>query len=265
MFKIGIIGIGNMGQAILEGLVERSGIKETDIIVYDLNREKVKDIVEKYEVASASDVGYLVNLAEIIFIAVKPKDFEYAVKPALNYFNESKTVISVMAGISINKIKSIIGRSKIVRTMPNTPALIGEGVIGVSFDFEEDGTKKEIVKLLSSLGEVIEIKEELMDCITGLSGSGPAYVFTFIDALAMAGVKMGFPYQDALKIATQTVLGAAKLIKETAEHPAVLRDKVTSPAGTTIYGLHKLEEKGFKDAVISAVEEATNRSKQLSN
>lgn len=124
--------------------------------------------------------------------------------------------------------------------------------------------KERLLKLLSSLGEVIEVKEELMDSITGLSGSGPAYVFTFIDALAMAGVKIGFSYQDALKIATQTVLGTAKLLKETAEHPAVLRDKVASPAGTTIYGLHKLEEKGFKDAIISAVEEATNRSKQLS-
>ncbi|MCX7760130.1 MAG: pyrroline-5-carboxylate reductase [Hydrogenothermaceae bacterium] len=264
MFKIGIIGIGNMGQAILEGLIKRSGLNSSDIIIYDLNKEKIKDIVEKYEVAAASDVGYLVNLSEIIFIAVKPKDFEDSVKPALNYFNENKTVISVMAGVPIYKIKSVIGSSKIIRTMPNTPALIGEGVIGVSFDFEEESKKREITKLLSSLGEVIEVKEELMDSITGLSGSGPAYVFTFIDALAMAGVKIGFSYQGALKIATQTVLGTAKLLKETAEHPAVLRDKVTSPAGTTIYGLHKLEEKGFKDAIISAVEEATNRSKQLS-
>ncbi|MEZ0323726.1 MAG: pyrroline-5-carboxylate reductase [Hydrogenothermaceae bacterium] len=265
MFKIGIIGIGNMGQAILEGLIKRTVIKNTDIIIYDLDKEKVKDIVEKYEVASASDVGYLVNLSEIVFIAVKPKDFESAIKSALNYFNEDKTVISVMAGVSVNKIKSLIKNSKIVRTMPNTPALIGEGVIGVYFDFGEEKLKKEIFELLSSLGEVIEIKEELMDSITGLSGSGPAYVFTFIDALAMAGVKMGFSYQDALKIATQTVLGSAKLLKETGQHPAVLRDKVTSPAGTTIYGLHKLEEKGFKDAIISAVEEATKRSKELSN
>lgn len=262
MFKVGIIGCGNMGEAIVKGLIEKAGVKSTDIVVTDINKERQNYIMETYNTA-ATDIKKLVNLSEIVFLVVKPKDLEETLKPVKDSFKENQILVSVLAGVKIEKIKSIVNKPLLVRIMPNTPALIGEGVIGVSFEKDTE-KKQEILDLLKSLGEVLEVKEELLDVITGLSGSGPAYVFTFIDALAQGGVKMGLSYKDALKIAIQTVLGSAKLLKETQEHPAVMRDKVTSPSGTTIYGLHELEKKGFRDAVISAVEKATERSRELS-
>lgn len=262
MFKIGVIGCGNMGQAIIKGLIEKANIKSTDIVITDVDNEKVKNLIEIYNVAG-SDINKVVNLSEIIFLAVKPKDLEKTLLPVKDKFKENQILISVLAGIKIDKIKKVVEKPFIVRTMPNTPALIGEGVIGVSFERDTD-KKEEITNLLKGLGEVYEVEEDLLDVITGLSGSGPAYVFNFIDALAQGGVKMGLPYDLALKIATSTVIGSAKLVKETGLHPVVLRDKVTSPAGTTIYGLHELEKRNFKDAVISAVESATKRSKELS-
>ncbi len=262
MFKIGVIGCGNMGQAIIKGLIEKANVKSTDIVITDIDNEKVRNLIEIYNVAG-SDINKVVSLSEIIFLAVKPKDLEKTLLPVKDKFKENQIIISVLAGVKIEKIKKIVERPSIVRTMPNTPALIGEGVIGVSFE-KDINKKEEILNLLKSLGEVYEVEEDLLDVITGLSGSGPAYVFNFIDALAQGGVKMGLPYDLALKIATDTVIGSAKLIKETGLHPVVLRDKVTSPAGTTIYGLHELEKRNFKDAVISAVESATKRSKELS-
>lgn len=262
MFKVGVIGCGNMGEAIVKGLIEKSGIKSTDIIVNDINKERQDYIIQKYNTAGA-DIKKVVNLSEIVFLVVKPKDLDDTLNPVKDTFKENQILVSVLAGVKIQKIKNLVEKPLIVRIMPNTPALIGEGVIGVSFERETE-KKEEVTNLLKGLGEVFEVKEELLDVITGLSGSGPAYVFTFIDALAQGGVKMGLSYQDSLKMAVQTVLGSAKLLKETSEHPAVLRDKVTSPAGTTIYGLHELEKRNFKDAVISAVEKATERSKELS-
>lgn len=265
MFKVGIVGTGNMGQAILKGLLNASLFKPEEIVVYDIDKHKVEDIVNSYEVAAASDIRNLINLSEIVFICVKPKDFEKSILPAQELFRDSHIVISVMAGITISQIKHIVKRGHIIRTMPNTPALIGEGVVGVAYDFEDKQIRDKVKNLLLSLGLVVEVEEPLLDTVTGLSGSGPAYVFSFIDALAQGGVKMGLSYQQALEVAIQTVIGSAKLLKESGEHPAVLRDKVTSPAGTTIYALHELEKKGLKDAVISAVETATKRSKELSN
>lgn len=264
MFKVGIVGVGNMGEAILRGILSKSLFSSSDIVVYDKNSERVEYIVDKYEVAAATDIRNLVNLSEIIFLCVKPKDFKQSIWEARELFTDRQTIISVMAGVTIEKLKDIIKAGHIVRTMPNTPALIGEGVIGVSFDFSDTFKKNYIKDILSSLGMVVEVEEHLLDVITGLSGSGPAYVFVFIDALAQAGVKMGLSYKQALDIATQTVIGSAKLLKETGQHPCILRDNVTSPAGTTIYALHELEKRGFRDSVISAVETATKRSKELS-
>lgn len=265
MFKLGILGVGNMGEALLRGVINSSKFKPSEILVFDKNEDRMQEMVQRYEVAAASDVRNLVNLSQIIILAVKPKDFEASVESAIQLFTEDKVVVSVMAGIKIESIKSVIGRGYVVRSMPNTPAVIGEGVIGVSFGFENKEIEERVLEILSTLGLVIRVEEGLLDVITGLSGSGPAYVFNFIDALAQGGVKMGLPYSQSLEIAIQTVLGSAKLLLESKEHPAVMRDKVTSPAGTTIYGLHELEKRNFKDAIISAVEMATIRSKELSN
>ncbi len=262
MFKVGIIGGGNMGEAIINGIINSGIYKPQEIIVSDIRKERVDYLVNRYNVAGTDSSKRVASLSDIVFLSVKPKDLE-TLKDIKDEI-KGKILISVLAGVSIDKIKSILPEAKVVRVMPNTPALIGEGAIGVSFErsFKQE-EREEILKLLQSLGEVLEVEEGLMDVVTGLSGSGPAYVFSFIDALAQGGVKGGLSYTDALKLAVQTVLGAAKLLKETNEHPAVLRDKVTSPAGTTIYGLHALEKGAFKNTVINAVEEATKRSKEL--
>ncbi len=263
MFKVGIIGGGNMGEAIIRGLINSGLVSSTDIIVSEINNERRDYLVNRYNIAGTDNNERVAKLAEIIILAVKPKDLENVVKPIASFLKE-KVLISVLAGTTIYKIKYIAPEAKVVRVMPNTPALIGEGAIAVTFDekiTEED--RENVLNILRTLGEVLEVDESLMDVVTGLSGSGPAYVFTFIDALAQGGVKGGLSYPDALKLAVQTVLGSAKLLKELGEHPCVLRDKVTSPAGTTIYGLHELEKGSLRDTVINAVEAATKRSKEL--
>ncbi len=263
MFKVGLIGCGNMGEAIVKGLVRSKTVKSTEIIVYDLNPERIKYMVEEYNVAGSSSNRRVVENSEIIILAVKPKDLENAVAPIKQFF-KGKILISILAGTPISKIKSLIEDVFVVRAMPNTPALIGEGAIGITLEKENSQIREKVIKLLSPLGVVVEVDENLMDTVTGLSGSGPAYVFMFIEGLIQGGVKCGLNYNQAKELAVQTVLGAAKMLKETGEHPSILRDKVSSPGGTTIYALHKLEEKGLKNAIISAVEEATKRSRELS-
>jgi len=264
MFKVGVIGIGNMGEAILKGILSNTDISSDEIIVSDKNKERIDHIVNKYSVAGTDNNERLVKLSDIIILAIKPKDLE-KVLPSIGNLLDNKLLISVLAGIRINKIKKFAQNAKIVRIMPNTPALVGESATGVAFDENITEEEKEtILNLLNAFGKSIVVEEELMDAITGLSGSGPAYVLTFIDSLAQGGVKQGLSYQQALELATQTVLGTAKMLMETKEHPAVLRDKVSSPAGTTIYGLHELEKGKLKDTVMNAVESATKRSKELS-
>ena len=261
MFKIGIIGVGNMGEAILKGLLKN--IKPDDIIVSDASQERLEYIINKYGVAGTDNNKRVASLSEVIFLVVKPKDVEKVLKD-IGKSLKNKILVSSVAGLKIEKIKEFAD-GYIVRIMPNTPALVGESATGVSFDenFPQE-REDEVLKLINSFGKAVVVSEDLMDAITGLSGSGPAYVLTFIDGLAQAGVKQGLNYQQALDLAIQTVLGTAKLLIETKEHPAVLRDKVTSPAGTTIYGLHELEKGKIKDTVINAVEAATKRSKELS-
>ncbi len=266
MFKIGIIGSGNMGEALLKGFIQKGEINPSEIIISDINKDRIDELVNRYNVAGTNSNRRVAELSEFIIISVKPKDIQQTLTPLKDILNKDKVVISVAAGVKIEKIKSFLNKNTpIVRVMPNTPVLIGEGVLGVSFDENINSNSKEfILNLLSSVGMTIEVDEKFMDVITGLSGSGPAYVFQFIDALAQGGVKCGLTYSEALKIAVQTVIGSAKLIAETGEHPSVLRDKVTSPGGTTIFGLHQLEKGSFKDTVINAVESATERSKELS-
>jgi len=263
MFKVGLIGAGNMGEAIIKGLINSQTIKSTEIIISDIDKNRINTLVEKYNIAGTTSNKRVVENSEIIFLAVKPKDLEKTLEPLKDSFKDGQILISVLAGIPVEKIQKIADRPYIVRIMPNTPALIGEGAIGLTYGNIPEEKKNEIKQLLQVLGTVVEVEEDLMDAVTGLSGSGPAYVFMFLEALVQGGIKQGLSYQQASELAVQTVIGAAKMIKEIGEHPAVLRDMVSSPAGTTIHGLHALEEKGFKDAVMSAVEKATERSRQL--
>ena len=261
--KIGFIGFGNMGRAIAEGLIRSGYLKKEDFLVSVKSSESKKSLEgEGFKVETNEGV---VKKSEILFLAVKPKDLKKVleeIKPLVG----DKPIISVAAGVPLKFYLEILGEgAKVARTMPNLNVKIGKGIWGVSFAPAFGGEdREEIKKLLSLTGEVFEIDESLMDAITALAGSGPAFVAEIIDAYTMAGVKLGFKPQEALKLALQTFLGTLELLREENTHPSVFRDKVTSPAGTTVYGLHLLNERGLKGHLISAIEEAYKRARELS-
>ncbi len=260
--KIGCIGAGNMGGAILSRLAGK--ILVDNIEVVDSDKLKTGELKEKTGIKSVQSVEELVHASDIIIIAVKPKDMD----PVLDQFGNfkiEKVIISIAAGISIEKIEKKLGRDKkVIRAMPNTPALIGEGMTVLSAGANADEISLEMaMEIFSLTGKVMVLSEDLMDAVTGLSGSGPAFVFTFIQALADGGVKMGIPRDKAVILAAQTVLGSARMLMENGEEPFTLRNRVASPGGTTIEGLHILENGGFSGIVMDAVEAAALKSKKL--
>jgi pyrroline-5-carboxylate reductase len=259
---IGIIGYGNMGSAIVGGLVKTPGIMPSDIHVFDIDREKT-DSAHKDGYFVNSSVTELGEAARLVIIAAKPKDVP-AILAELRGIYTIETVLSIAAGISIDSMEEILGETPVVRAMPNAPCMIGAGAIAISGGTYALVEHIEKVKtLLSSVGVVVEVPESLMDAVTGLSGSGPAFVAVMIEALSDGGVKMGLPRQTALMLAAQTVFGTAKMILKNNIHPAKLRDMVSSPAGTTIEGIAALENGAFRGTVINAVEAAALRSQEL--
>lgn len=216
-----------------------------------------------------SDNAQLFARCEIVFLSVKPQYLAdaidaQAIAAALPKSGQAPLVVSIMAGVTIAKISDATGLERIIRVMPNTPSLIMEGASAIACSPKvTEGELKTVSKLMASVGCVTSVSEKLLDAVTGLSGSGPAYVFTFIEALIDGGVLNGLPRDTARELAIQTVIGAAKLVQESGEHPAVLRDRVTSPGGTTIEALKVLEMNNFRGTVIQAVESSTRRSKEL--
>ncbi|MDH4128434.1 MAG: pyrroline-5-carboxylate reductase [Spirochaetota bacterium] len=263
--KLGILGLGNMGSAIIDGIIKNNLLSDKDIFGYDIQSEKIDMLVSKYGI-KCYDVHKVCTLSDTVIIAVKPSDIKSLLVKIKDNISE-KIVLSICAGININYIENIIGSDKkVVRAMPNTPLLIGEGASCIAFNPNvKDNEKEFILKLFQNMGIAIEINEKLLDAVTGLSGSGPAYVYLFIESLADGGVKAGLPRDIALKLATQTVLGSAKLLLSTGKHPAELKDMVTSPGGTTIEGLSVLEENSFRSSIIEAVYEATEKSKRMTS
>ena len=257
-----------MAEAIIKGLIQSGRVKPAEIEASDSSFERLNVIVEGYGIEGHNKNFEVARRADVIILAVKPQVMDAALKDIKDEISDKKLVISIAAGIKIEKLESGLGKgARIVRVMPNTPALV---LAGVSALFASDSVTEEDMDVakavFDAVGETVVVdKEELMDAVTGLSGSGPAFVYTFIEALSDAGVKVGLPRNISNRLATQTVLGSAKVVSELKRHPAELRDMVTSPGGTTIAGIGKLEEKGFRSAVISAVEAATKRSKELGN
>ncbi|MGH7885458.1 MAG: pyrroline-5-carboxylate reductase [Thermodesulfobacteriota bacterium] len=267
MSSIGFIGGGNMAEAIIKGLLLSKSIKKNEIIVSDINPERLRFITSRYGIKSAANNKDVVINSDLVILCVKPGVFATVLSDIKKLSISNKLFISIAAGINTSFIKKTVGKNiKIARVMPNTPSLVLEGASAVYFEegFLEN-EKMSVLSMLKSVGNVYEIeKEDLMDAVTGLSGSGPAFVSIFIEALSDGGVKMGLTRDLSNKLAVQTVYGTSKMILETARHPSEIKDMVSSPGGTTINGVHKLEEKGFRDAVISAVEAAALRSKELS-
>ncbi len=267
MSSIGFIGAGNMAEAMIKGLLASKSFKKSEIIASDINTERLKFISTQHGIKTTPANKDVVENSDLLVLSVKPGVFGSVLKELKNLAISQKIFISIAAGINTSFIKSKIGKNiKLARVMPNTPSLVRQGASAVYFDegFSRD-EKERVMSILSSIGNAYQLEsEELMDAVTGLSGSGPAFVSMFIEALSDGGVKMGLSRKLSLDLAAQTVLGTSKLLIETQKHPGELKDMVSSPGGTTIAGIHKLEEKGFRDAVISAVESATIRSKVLS-
>ncbi|CAB1078838.1 Pyrroline-5-carboxylate reductase (EC [Olavius algarvensis Delta 1 endosymbiont] len=263
---IAIIGTGNMGDALVSGLLGSGSSKPKNIICSDISKDKLDEIKSRYKVRTTTSNLKAVSEADIVIYAVKPQLMAAVLKETGKKLDMSKLVISIAAGVPLAAMESCIDKDlRLIRVMPNIAAAVKEAATAIAAG--EHATKEDValsMEIFNSIGSCIFLKENyLMDAITGLSGSGPAYIFLIVDALADAGVKMGLSRQDSLFLAAQTVLGAAKLLIETQEHPGQLKDKVTSPGGTAIAGLATLESGGLRTTLIDAVEAATNRSKEL--
>lgn len=261
--SIAVIGLGNMGTALIRGMLRAGIVAPERILGADVDQTRVARAQEEWGIRAAGD-NRGAALADTILLAVKPQGMRAVLEELAGSVGGSHLVVSVAAGVPTHVLEAALGEVPVVRVMPNTPALVGAGMSALCAGrYAGPQHLSAAEELFACVGETVVVEEKLMDAVTGLSGSGPAYVFVLIDALADGGVKMGLPKAVALKLATQTVFGAAKMVADTQEHPAVLRDRVTSPGGTTIAGLHELEAKGFRDALMCAVQAAAVRSAQL--
>ena len=264
--KIGFIGAGNMGEALVSGLVLSKAAKPENIICSDIAEDQLEDIKEKYGVCTTTDNTEVARKSEIVVYATKPQILGAVLKETASALDTSKLIISIAAGVPLAAIASGLDKElRLIRVMPNICAFVKESATAIAAG--EYATKEDVAlarAIFDSVGRTVFIQENvLMDAFTGLSGSGPAYIFTIVDAMADAGVKMGLSRKDSLFLSTQTVLGAAKLLLESGEHPGQLKDRVASPGGTAIAGIHTLEQGGLRTTLINAVESATNRSKEL--
>jgi pyrroline-5-carboxylate reductase len=263
---IAIIGTGNMGDALVSGLIGSGSSKPKNIICSDVRKDKLDQIKSRYKVRTTTSNLKAVSEADIVIYAVKPQLMAAVLNETGNKLDMSKLVISIAAGVPLAAMESCMEKDmRLIRVMPNIAAAVKEAATAIAAGAH--ATKEDVelaMQIFNSIGRCIFLKENyLMDAITGLSGSGPAYIFLIVDALADAGVKMGLSRQDSLFLAAQTILGSAKLLIETQEHPGQLKDKVTSPGGTAIAGLATLESGGLRTTLINAVEAATKRSKEL--
>jgi len=263
--KIGIIGGGMMAENILRGLLRAQLVQPGQITVSDINAERLTYITDTFKVLTTRDNMDLARTAHIIILAVKPQSMKSMLAEIKSVMSEQRLIISIAAGITTRTLSDAVGgAARIVRTMPNMGAKVLASATAI---YQGPGATQDDMttaqQLFEAIGSTVVVSEDLMDAVTGLSGSGPAYFFQFIEAMADAGVRAGLMRPVALKLAAQTSLGAARLVLETGDHPAVLKDQVTSPAGTTIEGLRALEIAGVRGAIISAVSAAVERSKEL--
>jgi pyrroline-5-carboxylate reductase len=263
--KVGFIGAGNMGEALIKGLVAANLVRPEAIYASDVRLERLKALDQQYGIQLLADNAELVRQVDIVILAVKPQIMAPALRQIASAVTKKKLLISIAAGVSTTTMRAALGKeARLIRVMPNTPALVLEGVTAVAkAEGLEPGDLDTAGEIFSAVGRVVVLDEELMDAVTGLSGSGPAYVAVVIESLADGGVKMGLDRITAMTLATQTVLGAARLMIETGMHPGALKDMVSSPGGTSIAGIAALEEGGIRTTFIKAVERATLRSREL--
>lgn len=263
---LGFIGCGNMAQAMLKAVLAKGIYKPEEIIVSRRNASELEKIKKELSVETTTDNVLVAKKADILILAVKPTQFAEVIPAIADDIKEEALVISIAAGQTIENIESLFGKDiKLVRTMPNTPALVLTGATGMCFNAhvkEED--KAQAVKLFESFGVTAVVSEPMIDTVIGVSGSSPAYVFMFIEAMADAAVADGMPRAQAYELAAQTVMGSAKMVLETGKHPGELKDMVCSPGGTTIEAVRVLEEKGFRSAVIEGQRACVKKAREIS-
>jgi pyrroline-5-carboxylate reductase len=262
--RIGFVGGGNMAEAIVKGLLA-GGVPATDITLAEPVAQRREYLGATYAVKTVDDNGSAVETADIVILAVKPQVSATALRALPEASCTGKLFISIMAGVPTKSIENTLTKgARVVRVMPNTPALVLQAASAIAPGSSATAADMDLaLEIFNLLGTACTVEEKLLDAVTGLSGSGPAYVFTFIEALSDAGVKNGLPRDKATLLAAQTVLGSARMVLETAEHTGILRDRVTSPGGTTIAGLHALEQAAFRAAIMNAVDVAAKRSEEL--
>lgn len=265
--ELGIIGIGKIGSALLKRFISTNTIKKNNVVVYDADEIRLNERSNEFEVEVAKSNISLVNSCHYILIAVIPQVIDTVLEEIGPFIREEHIVISIVAGVSLKHINSFINNPVgLIRVMTNTPALIGAAATAIAHNENIKEEELEYVEnLFKAVGMVEKLEEKHMDAITGLSGSGPAYIFIIIEALADGGVKMGLPRDVSQKMAAQTVLGAAKLLLETKMHPGELKDMVATPGGTTITAIHEIESAKLRATLIRAVEAATIKSRSLNS
>lgn len=263
--KIGFIGLGNMATAIIGGIIQKELVKAQDILGSSGSRESVEKAEKAFGITGMDENKKVALESDILFLSVKPQMYEKVIGEIKDSVRGETIIVSIAPGKTIDWLEGLFGQQvKLVRCMPNTPALVGEGCTGVCFHkLISEEEKQQILEVLGSFGKAIEVAEYLMDVVVGVSGSSPAYVFMFIEAMADAAVADGMPRKQAYEFAAQSVLGSAKMVLETGLHPGQLKDMVCSPGGTTIEAVKVLEEKGLRSAVIEAQSACVKKSRSM--
>ncbi len=262
--QIGFIGGGAMGEALSRGLLARKMLQPSQVTVFDVSRERLQFLQERYGVKIAESAQTVAATSDILFLTVKPQVMPRVLTEIGKVVKQTTLVVSIAAGIKIATLEKYLPQVPVIRVMPNTPVAVGEGMSAVAKGSYADEASADLVSaMFSAVGRAVQLDESMMDAVTGLSGSGPAFFFVMIEALSDAGVRVGLSRQNALLLSAQTMLGAAKMVLETGEHPAKLKDMVTSPGGTTIAGVQMLENHSLRAALMDAVVAATERSRDM--
>ncbi|HCL03846.1 MAG TPA: pyrroline-5-carboxylate reductase [Lachnoclostridium phytofermentans] len=264
--KLGFIGCGNMATAMISGMINNHIVEATDIIASDASSQALKNAEEKLGILTTSDNLAVATGVDVLFLSVKPQYYETVIKEISQDIRKSTIIVTIAAGQSLKRVESLFERTlKLIRTMPNTPALVSEGITAVCRN--DQVTEEEfalVMNLLRGFGIAEEVSEHLMDAVVAVSGSSPAYVFILIEAMADAAVAEGMPRDKAYRFAAQAVLGSAKMVLETGKHPGALKDMVCSPGGTTIDAVQSLEKTGFRSSIMEAMKVCAEKSRKLS-
>ena len=262
---IGFVGAGNMAEALIRGLVQGRVVPPSSIVASGPRGERLDELTTTYGIVTTADNVEVARRAQILVLSVKPQILERVVHEIATHVQPGALIVSIAAGVDTATIEGQLPTgARVVRAMPNTPALVRAGATAISrgaHATEADLAEARLV--FDAVGFTVVLDESQLDAVTGLSGSGPAYIFLIIEAMADAGVKVGLSRRNAQRLAAQTVMGSAKLLIDTDEHPGRLKDMVTSPGGTAIAGLHTLEQGGLRTTLINAVETATKRAREL--